>query len=176
MATNGDAENAEGLTGENSVRKFDRERGEVVTVQFHAPRERPKTDADLEAGDRLNLGEFNEAHALSISEARLIVEATETMRKKGNKKLRETESLSKMLTYMDAFSRFRTLTTLNQLETLMSGYPQLETFEKAQLVTLCPGDAEEAKILIPSLLHKMNDDDLRDLLDQIDQQRQFNED
>jgi hypothetical protein len=38
-----------------------------------------------------------------------------------------------MLTYMDAFSRFRTLTTLNQLETLMSGYPQLETFERAQL-------------------------------------------
>ena len=38
-----------------------------------------------------------------------------------------------MLTYMDAFSRFRTLTTLSQLETLMGGYPQLEPFEKAQL-------------------------------------------
>jgi hypothetical protein len=38
-----------------------------------------------------------------------------------------------MLTYMDAFSRFRTLNTLSQLETLMGSYTQLEMFEKAQL-------------------------------------------
>ena len=43
-------------------------------------------------------------------------------------------------------------------------------------VTLCPGDPEEAKILIPSLGNKLTDDALKDLLEQIDQQRQFNED
>jgi hypothetical protein len=91
MATNGSSDNAEGITGENGIRQFDRQRGEVVSVQYHAPRERPKTDADLEAGDQLNLGEFQEAHALSVSEARLIVEATEKNRLKANKKLRETE-------------------------------------------------------------------------------------
>jgi hypothetical protein len=42
-------------------------------------------------------------------------------------------NLSKMLTYMDAFSRFRTLNTLSQLETLLGSFPQLEMFEKAQL-------------------------------------------
>lgn len=42
-------------------------------------------------------------------------------------------NLTKMLTYMDAFSRFRTLNTLSQLETLMGSYTQLEMFEKAQL-------------------------------------------
>ena len=43
-------------------------------------------------------------------------------------------------------------------------------------VTLCPGDPEEAKVLIPSLVNKMSDDVLKDVLEQIDQQRQFNED
>lgn len=42
-------------------------------------------------------------------------------------------NLSKMLTYMDAFSRFRTLNTLSQIETLLGPYTQLSTFEKAQL-------------------------------------------
>ena len=40
-----------------------------------------------------------------------------------------------MLTYMDAFSRFRTLNTLSQIETLLAPYQQLEGFEKAQLGT-----------------------------------------
>jgi hypothetical protein len=98
---------------------------------------------------------------------------------------------------MDAFSRFRTLNTLSQIETLLAPYQQLEGFEKAQLgtstplalphlqygiantritVTLCPGDPEEAKVLIPSLVNKLSDDVLKDLLEQIDQQRQFHED
>ena len=38
-----------------------------------------------------------------------------------------------MLTYMDAFARFRTLNTLSQIETLLQPYSQLEDFEKAQL-------------------------------------------
>jgi hypothetical protein len=38
-----------------------------------------------------------------------------------------------MLTYMDAFSRFRTLNTLSQIETLLQPYGQLQDFEKAQL-------------------------------------------
>ena len=42
-------------------------------------------------------------------------------------------NLSKMLTYMDAFARFRTLNTLSQIETLLQPYSQLEDFEKAQL-------------------------------------------
>jgi hypothetical protein len=87
MATNGSSQH---MTPENSTRKLD-PNGNVVTVPYNPPRERPRTDVDLEAGEMLNLGEFQEAHALSISEARLIVERTEQMRKKSGKKLRETE-------------------------------------------------------------------------------------
>jgi hypothetical protein len=88
MATNGSSQH---LTPENSTRKIGPD-GNVHTVPYNPPRERPHTDVDLEAGEVLNLGDFQDAHALSISEARLIVERTEQMRKKqGKKPLRETE-------------------------------------------------------------------------------------
>lgn len=89
MATNGSSSN---LTTENSTRKLNLATGQVETIPYNPPRPRPRTDIDLEAGETVNLGEFNDAHALSISEARLIVERTEQMRKKNKgQKLRETE-------------------------------------------------------------------------------------
>ena len=79
----------------DTTRILDKATGEVITVPYNPPRQRPRTDIDLEAGETINLGEFEEgsgAHALSISEARLIVERTEQVRKKNNgRKLRETE-------------------------------------------------------------------------------------
>lgn len=42
-------------------------------------------------------------------------------------------NLLKMQTYMDTFARFRSLATLNQIETMLEGFPLLESFEKAQL-------------------------------------------
>lgn len=38
-----------------------------------------------------------------------------------------------MQTYMDTFARFRSLATLNQIETMLEAFPALESFEKAQL-------------------------------------------
>jgi hypothetical protein len=93
MATNGSSHDV--LPDENTTtRKID-QNGDVITVPYNPPRPRPRTDIDLEAGETINLGEFEEsagAHALSISEARLIVERTEQVRKQKNgRKLRETE-------------------------------------------------------------------------------------
>jgi hypothetical protein len=48
------------------------------------------------ANEKLDLGaDFENVHALSVSEARLIVEAAEKQRKKFGKKLRETEYVLK---------------------------------------------------------------------------------
>jgi hypothetical protein len=44
-----------------------------------------------------------------------------------------SRNLLKMQTYMDTFARFRSLATLNQIETMLEGFPLLESFEKAQL-------------------------------------------
>jgi hypothetical protein len=66
--------------------------GEPVRVPYVPPRRKPGQDEDEEAGAEIRLGpDFQDAHALSVSEARLIVERTEEVRKKTGKKLRETE-------------------------------------------------------------------------------------
>jgi DNA-directed RNA polymerase II subunit RPB4 len=94
-----------------------------------------------------------------------------------------------MRTYLDTFARFRERPIIAQVESLTQNYRQLDNFERAQLgmqlpvfsptpffqrannfdflATLCPGDAEEAKGLIPSLQDKISDDDLNDLVNDI---------
>lgn len=66
--------------------------GEIVRAPYVPPRRKPGQEEDEEAGTHIRLGaDFQDAHALSVSEARLIVEKTEEVRKKTGKKLRETE-------------------------------------------------------------------------------------
>jgi hypothetical protein len=66
--------------------------GEIVRAPYIPPRRKPGQEEDEEAGQEIRLGpDFQDAHALSVSEARLIVEKTEEVRRKTGKKLRETE-------------------------------------------------------------------------------------
>ena len=92
----------------------------------------------------------------------------------------------KMQAYLDTFSRFKDRAQLDELESLLIPFPQLEFFERAQLracfpflrpcrradgrcgkVSLCPGDHEEAKTLIPSIADKISDDELQQLVQDI---------
>jgi DNA-directed RNA polymerase II subunit RPB4 len=90
----------------------------------------------------------------------------------------------KMQAYLDTFSRFKERAQLDELESLLIPFPQLEFFERAQLraffpapetkeelteekVSLCPGDHEEAKTLIPSIADKISDDELQQLVQDI---------
>lgn len=50
---------------------------------------------------------------------------------------------------------------------------KLHKFELAQLANLCPENPEEAKALIPSLEGRFEDEDLRQLLDDIQTQKSF---
>lgn len=66
--------------------------GEIVRAPYVPARKKPGQEEEEEAGAAIRLGpDFQYAHALSVSEARLIVEKTEEVRKKTGKKLRETE-------------------------------------------------------------------------------------
>jgi len=86
MATNGHSDNAPN----GYVIKIIN--GDVQHVPYVPPRRKPGQDEEEEAGQEIRLGpDFQDAHALSVSEARLIVEKTEEVRKKTGKKLRETE-------------------------------------------------------------------------------------
>jgi DNA-directed RNA polymerase II subunit RPB4 len=41
------------------------------------------------------------------------------------------------------------------------------------VATLCPGDADEAKTLIPSIMDKISDVELQELLDEINEKRRM---
>lgn len=58
-------------------------------------RARPGPKPEEEVGEELRLGdEFAGVHAMSVSEARFIIEAAELTRKTAGKKLRDTEYVS----------------------------------------------------------------------------------
>jgi DNA-directed RNA polymerase II subunit RPB4 len=134
-------------------------------------RTRERITYDEEAGSSLRLGDFQHVHCLSISEARLLVDAIFDARRKSGKPKAGSEHLTKMQEYMDTYARFKGRATISELEGLMAQHPYLDSFEAAQLTTLCPGDADEAKTLIPSLVGKIDDAGLQELLVQINQHR-----
>ncbi|KAK2068713.1 hypothetical protein P8C59_003341 [Phyllachora maydis] len=134
--------------------------------QNHLPTSRNKatTTGDEEAGDVLKLGEFQEVDTLTLSEAQLVIKALMAKRRKDRKDRNETEVLVKTLDYLDAFSRFKEKENVEAAERLLSAHKQLTKFERAQLGSLGCADAEEAKTLIPSLVDKISDEDLQELV------------
>ncbi|RYP27715.1 hypothetical protein DL767_007552 [Monosporascus sp. MG133] len=134
----------------------------------HAPTSRPKPRpaGNEEAGETINLGEFQDVETLTLSEAALVINALVTKRR-NERKMNETEMLTKTVDYLDAFSRFKKKENVEAVERLLSAHKEFHKFERAQLGSLCCETAEEAKTLIPSLQDKISDEDLQDLLDEM---------
>ncbi|KAK7554511.1 RNA polymerase Rpb4 [Phyllosticta citricarpa] len=139
-------------------------------------RRRPKGEGagDEEAGQDLKLGEFQNVTTLTLSEARLIIDAIVEHRKKHKIALNETETLTKMRAYLDVFSRFKDRDDCDSIDNLLRTRNDLAGFERSQLGSLCCDNAEEAKTLIPSLVDKISDDDLQQLLLEINRVRAMN--
>ncbi|KAI4274462.1 MAG: hypothetical protein LQ337_003918 [Flavoplaca oasis] len=138
----------------------------------HEPtsRTREKPSGDEEATTELKLGEFQGVPTLSLSEARLLINAVLDNRRK-LRKVNETETLIKTQDYLEVFARFKQTENIEAVERVLNARVELELFEKSQLGSLCCESAEEAKTLIPSLASKISDDDLQELLDNITQFR-----
>lgn len=77
-----------------------------------------------------------------------------------------------MKSSLEYANRFMQLKTTEQAisvrDQLGKVQPPLHTFEMAQLASLMPKEAEEAKAIIPSLRHKYDDDVLNEILTQMD--------
>ncbi|RYP76335.1 hypothetical protein DL771_001774 [Monosporascus sp. 5C6A] len=129
-------------------------------------RPKPRPAGNEEAGDTINLGEFQDVETLTLSEAALVINALVTKRR-NERKMNETEMLTKTIDYLDAFSRFKKKENVEAVERLLSAHKEFHKFERAQLGSLCCETAEEAKTLIPSLQDKISDEDLQDLLDEM---------
>lgn len=116
--------------------------------------------------------EFENAESLLISEVHMLLEH----RKQQNESAEEEQELSevfmKTLSYCQRFSRFKNRETITAVRSLLT-QKKLHRFELAQLANLCPDNPEEAKALIPSLEGRFEDDDLRQILDDIQTQRSF---
>ena len=142
----------------------------------HAPtsRSRPRPADNEEAAAVLNLGEFQDSNTLSLSEARLLIDAVITRRKDSglnNVKEAEGEVLSKTQEYLDNFARLKSQAPIEDVSRMLEQHGSLEAFEKSQLATLFCENAEEAKVLIPSLASKIDDTDLQNLLNSITNMR-----
>ncbi|KAF2436462.1 hypothetical protein EJ08DRAFT_691628 [Tothia fuscella] len=171
MATNGAANDAQAAGNKENMAQYRSKKGN---------RTRPGPKPEEWVGEHLTMGdEFQDTPALSVSEARFIVDAAETQRRNNGKKLRDTEPLLKMMTYMDTFARFRSKEALYGVENVCNPerFNVLTRYEKACLVSLCCGSTDEARLLVPSIgpakkddndtEGRISDNDLQDLLEEI---------
>ncbi|KAA8896765.1 hypothetical protein FN846DRAFT_964660 [Sphaerosporella brunnea] len=87
-----------------------------------------------EAGKELKLGEFENATALTLSEARTLMNVIFDHRKEAGKfKVPDNQIVSKTQAYLDVFSRFKTQETAQAVERILLLQKDLTSFERAQL-------------------------------------------
>jgi len=100
-----------------------------------------------------------------ISEVKTLLEIRENQ---SGKTSSETAVFKKAKAYVDTFSKFDEESSKTVRQTLTREVDRgLTQFEIAQIANLCPATAEEAKNCIPSLLLKLDDDQLQAILDEI---------
>lgn len=104
-------------------------------ASHHAPtsRAREKPAGDEEASSTLVLGEFDGVPSLSLSEARLLINAVMEHRRKTSRKVEETETLVKTQDYLDVFARFKQKENIEAVERLLASRGEFEPFERSQL-------------------------------------------
>lgn len=97
-------------------------------------------------------------------------------RKTQNESAEDEQELSdifmKTLNYTQRFSKFKNRETIAAIRSLLM-QKKLHKFELAALANLCPDGAEESKSLIPSLEGRFEDDELKQILDDIHTKRSF---
>lgn len=98
------------------------------------------------------------AGCLSISEVKLLLEQRD--------KPADTAVYKKTYEYVNQFARFNSTDSAQAARQILIKDTTLKPFELAQLASLCPEEAEEAKSLVPSLAAK-DDDALQALLNEI---------
>jgi DNA-directed RNA polymerase II subunit RPB4 len=116
------------------------------------------------------ISEFENAETLLISEVHMLLEH----RKKQNESSEEEQEFSevflKTYNYTENFRKFKNKETIASIRNLLT-QKKLHKFELAALGNLCPEAPEEAKALIPSLEGRFEDEELRQILEDIGTKR-----
>ena len=79
---------------------------------------------------------------------------------------------SKTLSYTQCFSKFTNQETISEVRKILT-QKKLHKFEIAMMANLCPTSVEEARVLIPSLEGRYDDEELKQLLDDLNSMISF---
>lgn len=124
----------------------------------------------------LELGpEFSpeKAQALFLSEASYLLQKKVEQHQTATLQGDINPVLKKAFEYAERFDTFRSADTAMTVRAQLSKIiPPLHPFEIAQLATLVPSTADEAKVIIPSLADKFDDDKLQDILQGLNRLKQ----
>lgn len=104
-------------------------------------RPKPPVAQEEEMGTEIKLGDFENVHALSVSEARAVVAAVHKGRKNKDPEsnpLRDrihndNPTITHFLDYFDNFARYKEEESLHAINVMLDTYPELSTVEKALL-------------------------------------------
>ncbi|KAK5117612.1 hypothetical protein LTR62_005035 [Meristemomyces frigidus] len=139
-------------------------------------RHRPLPSGNEEATTTLTLGDMTDVPTLSVSECNELLHSLEKQaEKQGSRATASSDVYLKTREYVGMFARFKDGKTTTQVDhiTLTLLEKGVGMFERAQLASLCPDTAEEAKTLVPSLEDKIDDETLQAVLDEISKLRDF---
>ncbi|XP_014208964.1 DNA-directed RNA polymerase II 16 kDa polypeptide [Copidosoma floridanum] len=114
--------------------------------------------------------EFENAETLLISEVHMLLEHRKAQNESAEEEQEFSEVFMKSLTYTNRFRKFKNKETIAAVRNLLS-QKKLHKFELASIANLCPETPEEAKALIPSLEGRLEDEELRTILDDIQTKR-----
>ncbi|XP_008214078.1 DNA-directed RNA polymerase II subunit Rpb4 isoform X1 [Nasonia vitripennis] len=114
--------------------------------------------------------EFENADTLLISEVHMLLEHRKAQNESAEEEQEFSEVFMKSLTYTNRFRKFKNKETIAAVRNLLS-QKKLHKFELASIANLCPETPEEAKALIPSLEGRLEDEELRTILDDIQTKR-----
>ncbi|XP_014481514.1 DNA-directed RNA polymerase II subunit Rpb4 isoform X2 [Harpegnathos saltator] len=114
--------------------------------------------------------EFENAETLLISEVYMLLEHRKAQNESAEEEQEFSEVFMKSLTYTNRFGKLKNKETITAVRNLLA-QKKLHKFELASLANLCPETPEEAKALIPSLEGRLEDEELRTILEDIQTKR-----
>jgi DNA-directed RNA polymerase II subunit RPB4 len=113
---------------------------------FRAPRQisrpKPPVQQEEELGAEPKLGDFEDVHALSVSEARAVITAVHAARAKrsaqenplGPDRIHnDSQSINQFVEYLETFSRYKQTENLHAVSGILDSHGELTSVEKAML-------------------------------------------
>lgn len=114
--------------------------------------------------------EFENGETLLISEVHMLLEHRKAQNESAEEEQEFSEVFVKTLSYTNRFRKFKNKDTIAAVRNLLM-QKKLHKFELASLANLCPETPEEAKALLPSLEGRFEDEELRQILEDIQTKR-----